>query len=151
MTAAMDFRKSDGIIDLAERVSVVFAAVDPPMWHRYCEVYTLARSHFRLLRECDPAKTHCFVGHYLLINILTTPHWDLKKPPRGWVAMVVVGDYNGGELCLPELGVALPYRNGEIRRRISINSKQKVIRPCPNPFDLRLLYVRLSRAREWTP
>jgi len=28
--------------------------------------------------------------------------------------MVVVGDYSGGELRLSELGVALPYRNGDV-------------------------------------
>jgi len=28
--------------------------------------------------------------------------------------MVVVGDYSGAELCLLELGVALPYRNGDV-------------------------------------
>src|SRR5271154_874784 len=113
-TAALDFRKSDAMIALAERVSIVFAAVDPPMWRRYREVYALAASHFRLLAEADPLNTHCFVRHYLLINMLTTPHWDLMDPPRGWVAMVVVGDYSAGELCIPELGIALPYRSGDV-------------------------------------
>ena len=92
----------------------MFAAVDPYTWRKYRDVYVRMASEFRLVEECDPNRIQCFVGHYTLINMLTTPHWDTKDPPRGWVAMLVVGDFSEGELCIPELGIAFPYQSGDV-------------------------------------
>jgi hypothetical protein len=113
-TAAAEFRKSRAMIDVADTISIMFAAVDPYTWRRYRDVYVRMASKFRLVEECDPNRIQCFVGHYTLINMLTTPHWDTKDPPRGWVAMLVVGDFSEGELCIPELGVGIPYQSGDV-------------------------------------
>jgi hypothetical protein len=113
-TAAAEFRKSRTMIDVADTISIMFAAVDPYTWRRYRDVYVDMASKFRLVKECDPNGIQCFVGHYTLINMLTTPHWDTTDPPRGWVAMLVVGDFREGELCIPELDVAIPYQSGDV-------------------------------------
>jgi hypothetical protein len=103
------------MIDVADTISIMFAAVDPYTWRRYRDVYVRMASEFRLVKECDPNRIQCFVGHYTLINMLTTPHWDTKDPPRVWeVAMLVVGDFSEGELCIPELGVAIQYQRGDV-------------------------------------
>lgn len=113
-TAAMAFRKSKAMEDLATWISILFATIDPPTWRRYREVYRLTASHIPVLRECDPHQNHCFVSHYLLINILTTPHYNVTDPPKGWVAMVVVGNYTRRNLFIPHLGIAIPYQTGDI-------------------------------------
>ena len=46
--------------------------------------------------------------------MLTTLHRDVLDPPDGWVAMVVLGNYENGELCLPDIGVALPYKARDV-------------------------------------
>ena len=69
---------------------------------------------FSYLRDWDPTNIQCFVGHYILYNILTTIHRDLKDPKSGWVGMVVLGDFRDGNLCLPDIGVALPYQPGDL-------------------------------------
>src|SRR5438045_4771663 len=46
--------------------------------------------------------------------MLTTPHRDVKDPPNGWVGILVVGSYTEGHLCIPELGIALPYQSGDV-------------------------------------
>lgn len=113
-TAAIEFRKSDAIQNIATFVSVLFAAIDPPTWRRYREVYRLTASRIRLIREYDPEQSHCFVGQHLLINMFTTPHYNVTDPPKGWVAMVVVGHYTDGNLVIPHLGIVIPYQSGDI-------------------------------------
>jgi hypothetical protein len=113
-TAAIAFRKSDVVQNVATWVSILFAAIDPPTWRRYRETYQLAVSHDPVLQNCDHSPGQCFVGHYLVINMLTTPHYDTTDPPTGWVAMAIVGDYMDGQLVIPELGIVLPYCSGDI-------------------------------------
>jgi hypothetical protein len=113
-TAAIRFRKAQVVQNIATWVSILFAAIDPPTWRHYREAYQLAVSHDPVLQNCDHGPAHCFVGHYLVINMLTTPHYDTTDPPTGWVAMAIVGDYTDGQLVIPELGIVLPYRTGDI-------------------------------------
>ena len=46
---------------------------------------------------------------FLLINLFPDEHVDLNYIPDGWSAMVLLGNYEGGELYLPDIGVCLPY------------------------------------------
>jgi hypothetical protein len=115
-TASLNFRKSPAIIDIAEKVSCLFAAVDPDSWREYREVYVKMGSYkkYSYLRDWDPTNIQCFIGHYLLFNILTTIHRDLKDPKSGWAAMLVLGVFKDGSLCFPDIGVALPYQPGDL-------------------------------------
>jgi hypothetical protein len=56
----------------------------------------------------------CFVGYYILINMVTGIHRDIKDLLRGWVAMVVFGEYEKGELGLPDVCIAIPYQDCDI-------------------------------------
>jgi len=111
--AAIAFRKSQVVQNLATCVSLLFASIDPYTWSKYREVYRLAASHIPLLKDLDPEDCHCFVGHYLVINMFTTPHYDITDPPKGWVAMPVV-NYTNGNLVIPELGIIILYQSGDI-------------------------------------
>jgi hypothetical protein len=51
--AAMQFHKSEAIQNLTNWISILFAAIDPPMWCRKKAVYQLAATEFPLLQECD--------------------------------------------------------------------------------------------------
>ena len=116
----MDFRKSSVIRELSDHMSVLFASMDPVSWRKYWDAYIAMADQFILLNECnmDLAQKknhiHCFVGFYLVINILTTIHRDVQDPPDGWVGMLVFGDYRGGNRCIPDLGLALYYRPGDV-------------------------------------
>ena len=55
---------------------------------------------FKPLQIIDRCPIQCFVGYYLLVNMLTMLHRDVLDPPDGWVAMVVLGDYEDGELVM---------------------------------------------------
>ena len=77
-TAAIRFRKAEVVQNVATWVSILFTAIDPPTWRRYREAYQLGVSHDPVLQNCDHGPAHCFVGHYLVINMLTTPHYNLR-------------------------------------------------------------------------
>jgi hypothetical protein len=119
-TAAADFRKSPLIRELSDLMSLLLASIDPPIWKKYRDAYIAMEDRFELLRECNmDSRTgtkhlHCFVGFHLVINMLTTIHRDVKEPPDGWVGMLVFGNYTRGNLCLSDLGIALPYEPGDI-------------------------------------
>jgi len=74
--------------NLSEYLSIVFASLDPTAWERYRQAYIKTANVFVSLQAYDRCPIQCFVGYYLLINILTTIHWDTKDPPDGWVAIV---------------------------------------------------------------
>jgi hypothetical protein len=66
------------------------------------------------MQTYDCCLTQCFVGYYLLINILTTIHRDTKNPPDGWVAIDALGNYQGAYLCIPDIGISSPYQEGDV-------------------------------------
>jgi hypothetical protein len=112
--AGVTFRASDVIKDLSERISLMLASIDPDSWDRYRQTYIETSERFDSLKVFDKCPIQCFVGYYLFINIMTTIHRGGKDPPDGWVAMVVLGNFTGGHLYIPDLGISLPYNAGDV-------------------------------------
>jgi len=113
---SLNFLRSEAIMEMSEFLSIVFAGVDPPKWRAYRDVYNEVASHpnFSILNIWNPNKLQAFVGHYILINMLTTLHCDTNDLEDGWAVMIVLGVFKGGELVLPDLGISLPYRPGDV-------------------------------------
>ena len=112
--AAIGFHQSEPLRQLSEFISIVFAGIDAQSWDKYRTAYIQASKLFTPLQIIDRCPIQCFVGYYLLVNMLTTLHRDVLDPPDGWVAMVVLGEYENGELCLPDIGVQLPYKARDV-------------------------------------
>ena len=112
--AAIEFRQSDAITKLSEYISLVFAGIDPVAWKKYRTAYLKSTELFPILKTLDTSSVQCYVGYYLLVNILTTCHQDLKDPPDGWVAMVAFGDYENGKLCIPDIRIKFSYKSGDV-------------------------------------
>ena len=79
-TASVSFRSSAAIRELSEQISIIFAALDPATWQRYRQVYFQTAEVFPL-EMMDHSPVSCFVAYYLLVNLLTTLHYDSKDPP----------------------------------------------------------------------
>lgn len=109
-----NFRRSKALENLSFFVSQLFAAIDPEVYARYRIVYLNVIRTYSIISYLDPNPLQCFVGYYILINMLTEIHIDVNDPPDGWVAMAVFGDHVGGELCLPDIEIALPYKDCDI-------------------------------------
>jgi hypothetical protein len=101
-------------------MSLLFASIDPISWTKYRDAYLQMEKNVEMLEECNmhsktkEKRLHCFVGFHLVVNIFTTIHRDVKELPDGWVGMLVFGDYKDGHLFLPDLGIALPYKSGDV-------------------------------------
>jgi hypothetical protein len=39
---------------------------------------------------------------------------EIRCPPDGWVAMLVLGKFTRGYLYIPDLGISLPYKAGDV-------------------------------------
>jgi hypothetical protein len=112
--AALSFRRSDAMTRLCTFICGLFMAIDPTAYAKYRTNYVEASKQFPLLADIDKSPINCFVGYYILVNVLTFLHCDTKEPPDGWVIMVVFGGHTGAELCVPDLGISLPYKDADV-------------------------------------
>lgn len=109
------FRTSPVISRLSAFVSTLFAAIDPKAYREYRDAYVQMARDLPVLQNLDSGNPmQCFAGYYLVLNLQTLLHRDCMDPRNGWVAMAVFGDYEGGELYLPDLCIRLPYKKGDI-------------------------------------
>ncbi|GJN87062.1 hypothetical protein Rhopal_000006-T1 [Rhodotorula paludigena] len=70
---------------------------------------TLSRAHI------DPnCPFWVWSGVALLRNAEVDPHFDSNDARYGWIAETVAGDFSGGEMFLPQLGIVVPVRPGNV-------------------------------------
>ena len=76
--------------------------------HRYDQIAHLSTScDYSFLKQNDRDPLQCFVGYFILINIITAPHFDSNDIPDGWVVSNGGdGEFTGGNLFLPDIGMA---------------------------------------------
>ena len=73
-----------------------------------------ARERLLMCSARQVSRRACFHGLALLRNLQVDAHKDRSDVPNGWVAMVCLGDFSGGYLALPDLGVKLDFKPGDI-------------------------------------
>jgi hypothetical protein len=54
-------------------------------------------------------------GRELLYNVRLTEHVDTKDPPHGMAVFTVFGNFTGGNICYPELGVSFQFQPGDLQ------------------------------------
>ncbi|KAI5825013.1 hypothetical protein K523DRAFT_251954 [Schizophyllum commune Tattone D] len=64
----------------------------------------------RALNTIDPLLLH---GRVVLFNRKTPAHTDRQDPMRGWAVLVALGDFSGGDVCLPDLKATLRLHPGD--------------------------------------
>ncbi|RYP05202.1 hypothetical protein DL764_003982 [Monosporascus ibericus] len=83
-----------------------FSLLDPELLRQYTRVTAkvgkLGFVPFETCRQEDP-----LVIRALLVNLITNGHRDLGDWQRGFAALVPVGDFEGGDLVLRELGLQI--------------------------------------------
>jgi hypothetical protein len=47
-------------------------------------------------------------------NTISDFHWDQHDEPNSLCCLVALGDYEGGELCFPELNIIIPLKPGQV-------------------------------------
>lgn len=59
-------------------------------------------------------KRACFQRVVLIRNLAAQPHKDTSDYKDGWVGMCCWGDFTGGHLVIPILGIQLQFKPGDI-------------------------------------
>lgn len=63
--------------------------------------------------KMNPANT-TFPMMVLVANEWVQKHRDLRDVKDGWCAISCFGDFVGGESCLPDLSLRIPFQNRDI-------------------------------------
>ena len=74
------------------------------------EEYARLEASATILPDNNTSAVHPFLGLVVNLNVVTTAHRDSKDDTVCLV--LVVGDFEGGELCLYEPGLVIPLRHG---------------------------------------
>ncbi|KAI9778042.1 MAG: hypothetical protein M1816_004285 [Peltula sp. TS41687] len=98
---------------VSQTVGILFEAIDKHMYDRYCANYN------RLVEYTDLyglhfSKRDCWATLGLLVNWEVAPHFDKQDAKDGYVADLVTGQFEGGELVVPELGVQIALQPDDV-------------------------------------
>ncbi|KAI0482193.1 hypothetical protein GGR56DRAFT_684736 [Xylariaceae sp. FL0804] len=98
------------VLGLASEVArLVVSSIDPREYQECLEVFEALPEHCRMSLAEPNFVTMAVLG----INAFTGRHKDATDVARGLATLVALGDYTGGDLCFPELGIKLPYQPGD--------------------------------------
>ncbi|KAI9775678.1 MAG: hypothetical protein M1839_000945 [Geoglossum umbratile] len=93
---------------MTRAVDLLFRVIDNPMREQYRTAWEKLQPAAKVSTMEDELFTHCTV----LINVLTEAHIDCNDWENGWAWIDVLGDFNGGDLCMPQLGIQGPMPAG---------------------------------------
>ncbi|KAI9770364.1 MAG: hypothetical protein M1839_003206 [Geoglossum umbratile] len=96
--------------NMTRAVDLLFRIVDNPMREQYHAAWQRLLPAVRVsTTENEP-----FTLRAVLINVLTEAHIDCNDWENGWAWIGVLGDFNDGDLCMPQLGIRVPMPAGSI-------------------------------------
>jgi hypothetical protein len=94
-------------------MSLLFEAIDSNAFNQYRQAYEgwLKETALPMIHTTTRA---CFLGMAVVVNKRVGPHKDVGDVRDGWVAMMAVGNYKGGAVVLPALGIQLQHEPGDV-------------------------------------
>lgn len=99
---------------VSHRINHVLEMVDPVAYKAYksaraalCKKYPW----FRAVAAVDPTVFH---GHSAIYNGATPKHYDGFDVHEGWSALLAMGQFTGGELCVENVGVVMNFAPGTL-------------------------------------
>ena len=95
---------------MTQAVDLLFRVIDNPMR----EQYRMAWEKLQPAAKVSTTEDELFTLRAVLINVLTEAHIDCNDWENGWAWIGVLGDFNNGDLCMPQLGIRVPMPAGSI-------------------------------------
>jgi len=88
----------------------VFNVTSPDNYEIYRQVYSKLPKNDanKGLKDC----LGIWTSRSIVLNTTTDIHLDLKDVCKGFCAVVPLGNFNGGNFCLPRLGISIPVAPG---------------------------------------
>lgn len=103
----------EAIAPIQQVISILMHAMDPFAYGKFYNNFqkTATQSSWKLF---GTSRRSCYHGLALLINLTVRPHRDKNDTTTGWTAMTCEGNFTGGLLVVPELGVKINFRPGDV-------------------------------------
>ena len=99
---------------LFQTLGRVFQELQPLWYEKYRYNYDKIIKKDSRFAPLATSGRGCWNALALLCNFRVDPHKDSGDVKDGWVAMTCLGKFSGGELCLPQCGVRIPYEVGDV-------------------------------------
>jgi hypothetical protein len=96
--------------NMTRAVDLLFRIVDSPMREKYHTAWKKLCPAVRV----STTEEELFTLRAVLVNVLTKAHIDCNDQENGWAWIGVLGDFNDGDLYMPQLGIQVPMPAGSI-------------------------------------
>ncbi|KAI9770860.1 MAG: hypothetical protein M1839_003023 [Geoglossum umbratile] len=102
--AVLQFYRS--LAPIIQTIGILFEGFDPAGYSRYRANWNYLVS-ITPLKLLEVSRRQCFLGMAVLHGAKVGIHKDKGDVKDGWVAMICCGEFEGGDLCMPGLGLKL--------------------------------------------
>ncbi|KAI1264948.1 hypothetical protein F5Y18DRAFT_436380 [Xylariaceae sp. FL1019] len=93
----------------SEVARYLFQMMAPEEYEECCRVYNALPEESRMKISEPTFATLAVLG----INTFTQRHVDRTDVKFGFASLVALGDYTGGDICFPQIGLKMPYKAGD--------------------------------------
>ncbi|PUU73940.1 hypothetical protein B9Z19DRAFT_1068591 [Tuber borchii] len=98
---------------LTQLTEGIFQGVLPEVFNKYKPVYDYLRSEGNLLEETVKSSFGIWMSRAAVLCAQTDVHVDLLDVPLGYCAIIPLGKFTGGHICLPSLGIKIELQPGK--------------------------------------
>ena len=88
---------------ITQAIGALFELVDRENYQQYNTLFHQLADN-TTAKSIQTTNQNCFLGMAILTNLCCCPHWDQNDILDGWVADVAFGDFEGGQLQVPQTG-----------------------------------------------
>lgn len=121
--------------------------MDPTAYQAYRRSFEAACTVCAPFRSFRVSNRGCFHALSLLVNAEVSPYRDSSHLKNGWAAMACFGDFEGGELCFPELKCKIPFLPGDV-----VLFRSAVLEHWVAPFEgTRYSCLFFTQQSSWDP
>ena len=129
--AALEFKRSQSMTALTERLSRALGAIDKDAWKLARGQVIAAKKEWASFASADIGRDSCFTGLFVLTNTFTLNHLDSNDLIDGWAAMVVLGHFAHAPLYVPQLKAKLPHQ-----RRDTVFLRSRILQHFSDEFRI---------------
>ncbi|PUU80384.1 hypothetical protein B9Z19DRAFT_1063475 [Tuber borchii] len=103
----------DTMKPLTTLVQGVFKVTNPDMYNKYDRVYkALPKNNVeKEMKDC----LGIWTSRGLVLDTMSDIHLDLRDVCKGFCAIIPFGPFEGGNICLPRLGISIPVGPGMLK------------------------------------
>jgi len=102
-----------GLTPAIQACGALYECIDRENYRRYHDLYSrLAAS--TPLSLLNTTQRNCWPGMAVLVGLCCTLHVDKRDTVDGWVADMAFGDFDGGLLQIPQIGLQFSLQQGDV-------------------------------------